>query len=60
MVLQGGIEPPTSSLPKRCSTTELLQHNCLPQWWALSFTKGVFCEYMLLILLFIFFFVYWR
>jgi hypothetical protein len=25
MVLQGGIEPPTSSLPMKCSTTELLQ-----------------------------------
>jgi hypothetical protein len=25
-VLQGGIEPPASPLPRECSTTELLQH----------------------------------
>ena len=29
MVLLSGIEPPTSPLPRGCSTTELQQHWCL-------------------------------
>jgi hypothetical protein len=28
LVLPSGIEPPTSPLPRECSTTELRQHQC--------------------------------